>query len=68
MSANLGGRPAKDRLLALHELLGVVQLSRANLYVRIGRGDFPPPIKLGRSARWKLSAVESWMAGLEAKS
>jgi len=30
-------------------------------YKLIQDGDFPKPIKLGRSSRWLKSEVESWM-------
>ncbi|MFP1784415.1 helix-turn-helix transcriptional regulator [Lonsdalea quercina] len=30
-------------------------------YKLIGDGQFPKPIKLGRSSRWRRSEVETWM-------
>lgn len=65
-TANPPGRPPKDRLLALPALLAVVSLGRSHLYDLMARGEFPRPVKVGRSALWRLSEVEAWMAGLQA--
>lgn len=58
------GRPPKDRLLALTELRSLVPLSKSKLYDEISHGRFPRPVKVGRSAFWRLNEVENWMASL----
>lgn len=58
------GRPAKDRLLALSEVRSLVPLSKSKLYDEISHGRFPRPVKVGRSAFWRLNEVEAWMAAL----
>ena len=58
------GRPPKDRLLALAELRSRIPLSKSKLYDEISHGRFPAPVKVGRSALWRLSEVEGWMASL----
>ena len=32
--------------------------SRASIYRDINRGDFPKPIKLGNSSRWRVSDLQ----------
>lgn len=58
-------RPPKDRLIALAELRSLVPASKSKLYDEISHGRFPAPVKLGRSAFWRLSEVEAWMASLD---
>lgn len=58
------GRPPKDRLLALAELRSLIPLSKSKLYDEISHGRFPAPVKVGRSALWRLNEVEAWMASL----
>jgi predicted DNA-binding transcriptional regulator AlpA len=60
------GRPPKDRLLGLPELRSLVPLSKSKLYDLIARSRFPRPVKVDRSAFWRLSEVEAWMASLDA--
>ena len=35
--------------------------NRETLYRRVKRGDFPAPIKLGRSVRWLKTDIEQWL-------
>jgi predicted DNA-binding transcriptional regulator AlpA len=60
------GRPPKDRLLGLPELRSLVPLSKSKVYDLISRNRFPRPVKVDRSAFWRLSEVEAWMASLDA--
>jgi predicted DNA-binding transcriptional regulator AlpA len=60
------GRPPKDRLLGLPELRSLVPLSKSKLYDLISHSRFPRPVKVDRSAFWRLSEVEAWMASLDA--
>ncbi len=38
-------------------------LSRSEIYRRIAAGDFPAPVKLGRSSAFIASEVDSWITG-----
>ncbi len=44
-----------DRLVDIKTVCAVLSRSRASIYRDIQRGDFPKPIKLRGSSRWKLS-------------
>lgn len=68
VSAKPPGRPPKDRLLGLAELRTIVCLSKSMLYAEIAAGRFPRPVKVGRSAFWRLSEVEVWIQGLRPAS
>lgn len=43
-------------------LSGYVGMGRSRIYALIDEGDFPPPIKIGRSSRWLKSEIDSWIA------
>ena len=46
---------ANDTLVDLKTVCNTLSRSRASIYRDIKRGDFPEPIKLGGSSRWRLS-------------
>lgn len=48
-----------DRLLKVSDVQEVLQLSRSAVYAAIRSGGLPKPIKIGKSARWKASQIES---------
>lgn len=44
-------------------------LSRSTIYLRISRGEFPPPINLGvRAVGWSSDAIDTWIADRIAQS
>jgi prophage regulatory protein len=44
-------------------------LSRSTIYLRISRGEFPPPVSLGvRAVGWPSDAVDKWIADRIAQS
>lgn len=54
-----------DRLVDMSTLTKMLQRSRASIYRDIGRSEFPGPLKLGRSSRWRVSEI---MAHIDARS
>jgi len=51
-----------DRILRIDAVLERTGLTRSTLYRKIGRGTFPPQVKLSeRCAGWRESAVNEWM-------
>lgn len=48
-----------NRLLKVSDVQAILQLSRSGIYAAIRSGDLPKPIKIGKSARWKASQIES---------
>ena len=52
----------RDPILRIKDVMQITTLSRTTLYRLMGRGDFPPPLKLGPNARgWRRSEVEAWV-------
>jgi prophage regulatory protein len=49
------------RIAEVCELLGI---SRSTIYKRLSERSFPEPVRLGpRSVRWRVDAIEAWLAG-----
>ena len=47
-------------LLRLPDVLERTGLSRASIYVHVGKGVLPPPVKIGeRSAAWPETEIEA---------
>ncbi|MEP2890447.1 helix-turn-helix transcriptional regulator [Tateyamaria sp.] len=51
-----------DRLVDMKTVCAILCRSRASIYRDIERGDFPAPIKLGHSSRWRQSDLERIIA------
>ena len=55
-----------DRLIRMRELVGIVSMSRANIYRMVKEGKFPKWIKLAeRTSAWRLSEIEAWIKDRE---
>ena len=50
-----------ERLLRRPGVQDKVELRRPALYDLIKRGQFPAPIKIGRSSFWVESEIDSWI-------
>jgi prophage regulatory protein len=50
-----------ERLLRRPGIQDKVELGRSALYDLIKRGQFPAPIKIGRSSFWVESEIDSWI-------
>ena len=50
-----------DQLVDMKFLTQFTGLTDKWFYKLIQAGEFPKPIKLGRSSRWLRSEVEAWM-------
>lgn len=50
-----------DQLVGMTFITSFTQLSDKWFYKLISEGQFPKPIKLGRSSRWLQSEVEAWV-------
>ena len=56
-----------ERLIRLPELLRTIGVSRATAYRYMDDGRLPKPIKLSRRcSAWKASAINDWLARLQA--
>nr|WP_319517097.1 AlpA family phage regulatory protein [uncultured Cohaesibacter sp.] len=47
-----------DRLIGINEVCRLLSRSKASIYRDIKRGTFPSQIKVGCSAKWRMSEVD----------
>lgn len=51
-----------NRILRLPTVKAITGLARSTIYLRISKGDFPPPISLGsRAVGWIEEDVNNWI-------
>ncbi len=51
-----------SRLLRLPDVLALTALSRSKLYVYMGDGTFPKPVKIGaRANAWPENEIADWI-------
>jgi prophage regulatory protein len=53
-----------DALLRLTDLEKIVGYKKSKIYNLMAELQFPQPIRLGRSVRWKSSEINKWISGL----
>ena len=58
----------KDRLVDMAFITAYTGLTDKWFYKLIKDGEFPKPIKLGRSSRWTESEVKTWLKQRTEKS
>lgn len=49
-------------LLAFAPLSHYVSFGRSRIYQLISAGEFPKPIKVGKSSRWRKAEIDQWIA------
>ena len=59
---------ADDPLIDMHFITAYTTMTDKWFYKLIAENQFPKPIKLGRSSRWRKSEVEAWMQERMAES
>ena len=59
-----GGEKSLPRLIKATEVAELLGVSPRTLWRLLSEGGVPQPVRLGGSTRWRLSDVESWIAGL----
>ncbi len=50
-----------DRLIRLPEVIRLIGVSRPTVYRLIQNGEFPKPIKQGRTSAWPSREVSSYL-------
>ena len=55
-------------LLKVNEVSARVAMSRMTLFRRVKAGQFPPPLRVGKSIYWTDTAVEQWIADLSTEA
>ena len=55
-----------DRLVRMRELIKIVSMSRANIYLLMSKGKFPKNFNIREhTAVWRLSVIEEWISQKE---
>lgn len=50
-----------ERLITLDEVESITGFKSSYIYSKIQKGEFPPPVKISTSSRWKFSEVQNWV-------
>lgn len=50
-------------LLGFAHLSHYVNFGRSRIYQLINAGEFPRPLKIGKSSRWVRAEIDAWLAG-----
>lgn len=51
------------KLLSLSEVRQRVPFSRSTIYAKIGKAEFPAPIKISENrVAWDCAAIDAWIA------
>ncbi len=54
-----------NRLLRRPEVESITGLSRASIYAKMQKGEFPAPVRLGtNSVAWRVVDIEAWIESL----
>ena len=49
-------------LISITEVCRLLGISRSSVYMKLGMGTFPRPLRLGpRTVRWRIDAIKSWI-------
>ena len=49
------------QLMGKKEVTGMLGISERSLELLVKRRQFPPPLRLGKTARWARPVVEGWL-------
>ena len=50
-----------ERLVNLDEVEKITGFKSSYIYSKIGKSEFPKPIKIGTASRWRESEVQAWI-------
>lgn len=51
-----------SELLTLSDVMSKLRISRASIYRRIAKGEFPQPLKIGEGTnRWPADEIDAWV-------
>jgi len=50
-------------LISADELARLLGISTRTIWRRLSGGEIPKPVRLGKSVRWRLADIESWIDG-----
>ena len=56
----------QERLIRMPEVSQTIGLSRATIYRMIDKGEFPSPVRQGRTSAWPLNEVTAYLEAVKA--
>ena len=62
VSQTTGAASIPPALFDCDNLSAYVDFGRSRIYQLIKAGDFPKPIKFGKSSRWLRADIDAWIA------
>ena len=70
-SENRGSQPAKKpaleaQLLNVQQVSELVGLGKSTIWGQVRKGNFPEPVRIGRSTRWRRADLEALFASATA--
>lgn len=64
MASSNHGVPTPIRILRRRDVEARTGLSRSTIYLRVAKGHFPKPVRLGdRAVGWIEAEVDAWLTG-----
>lgn len=57
--------PYPSELLTATDVIRLLKIGRRTLNRLLARGEFPPPIRIGRLLRWRPEIVHNWLVARE---
>ena len=54
--------PSPPALLAFESVSHYVSFGRSRIYQLIAQGEFPAPVKIGKSSRWVRAEIDTWIS------
>lgn len=60
-SEKLKDRMSESMTITLEELAELLRLSPRTIQRKLSAGEFPTPIRIGRSVRWQLAVIHKWI-------
>ncbi|MBT8565243.1 AlpA family phage regulatory protein [Polynucleobacter paneuropaeus] len=55
-------------LMRIPQILKVMPVSKSKFWLMVQKGEFPKPIKIGRSSFWTIEQVQSFIKDRTSKS
>jgi prophage regulatory protein len=55
------GADAAPMLISAEDVARMMDISERTLWRLLSAGKVPPPVRIGRSTRWRLAEIRSWI-------
>jgi len=66
--SNSNAQTPSITLMRIPQILEVIPVSKSKFWLMVQKGEFPKPIKIGRSSFWTIEQVQSFIIEKKEKS